>query len=731
MKSSVKQRLRRILAGASRRPGAVETRALGRRRLFHAYDVGADTFVFERGVWRHLDAHASVLIAAKRDLRHHGGAGHVMTVTTGNHSVAALPLLQGQFWDLCRLAAARRGETMTRGVLCANVVEGRLEISQRDVPCPRLASADDWLTRTLGFSSGDVVMVERNEQALEHFRRRGEEWRVRPLAWTAREMSAALAASRKRISTDIRYYHGSRGVHFLSYAGFHRLCEQAARDFPAFRAGLHELVSVFEGHETSFLRQHKYHGHHEVELFGLRRGVALERLVPELELLMEKIELRRISEAAAAARAAEIDALFKSLLTRPELADDTSKAFVETLYMYLTGEIYSVMGEGVTPAFDDRRTALPGARFERGRPVFDARCDARSEVLLANLRALVSRDEFVEYANVYELRTGDDEVDLPIGEGSTREVVYKTNRRPLAASLVEKRLARTGAGYGSYVIARAQGFKSLGVALPDYRLLRRRPHEKTRLDFFIRTRCEGEPLADIPSSVFQLAGEFGGAEAGEDPQVVRALAFLMGDAAAQNLAMKKYDPATRTPRYDVGKEIYRFGYDIKAGRLLPQGVSFCSVRGSLGWPDVTHTDRNLDAIAAFYLSAYAKALVAFAAKHPVCPLDDLGARFFAGFEFRLRALEWSFTVQRDAFEDFDPALPPRYGFLPRWRFALWALERHVRRVATLRARFFAFLEHPDEAAAAPPPDDARALEDVNAASVLRALEDVGVHFIGE
>ena len=731
MKSSVKQRLRRILAGASRRPGAVETRAMGRRRLFHAYDVGADTFVFERGVWRHLDAHASVLIAAKRDLRHHGGAGHVMTVTTGNHSVAALPLLQGQFWDLCRLAAARRGETMTRGVLCANVVEGRLEISQRDVPCPRLAAADDWLTRTLGFSSGDVVMVERNEQALEHFRRRGEEWRVRPLAWTAREMSAALAASRKRISTDIRYYHGSRGVHFLSYAGFHRLCEQAARDFPAFRAGLHELVSVFEGHETSFLRQHKYHGHHEVELFGLRRGVALERLVPELELLMEKIELRRISEAAAAARAAEIDALFKSLLTRPELADDTSKAFVETLYMYLTGEIYSVMGEGVTPAFDDRRTALPGARFERGRPVFDARCDARSEVLLANLRALVSRDEFVEYANVYELRTGDDEVDLPIGEGSTREVVYKTNRRPLAASLVEKRLARTGAGYGSYVIARAQGFKSLGVALPDYRLLRRRPHEKTRLDFFIRTRCEGEPLADIPSSVFQLAGEFGGAEAGEDPQVVRALAFLMGDAAAQNLAMKKYDPATRTPRYDVGKEIYRFGYDIKAGRLLPQGVSFCSVRGSLGWPDVAHTDRNLDAIAAFYLSAYAKALVAFAAKHPVCPLDDLGARFFAGFEFRLRALEWSFTVQRDAFEDFDPALPPRYGFLPRWRFALWALERHVRRVATLRARFFAFLEHPDEAAAAPPPDDARALEDVNAASVLRALEDVGVHFIGE
>ena len=180
----------------------------------------------------------------------------------------------------------------------------------------------------------------------------------------------------------------------------------------------------------------------------------------------------------------------------------------------------------------------------------------------------------------------------------------------------------------------------------------------------------------------------------------------------------------------MGKEIYRFGYDIKAGRLLPQGVSFCSVRGSLGWPDVSHTDRNLDAIAAFYLASYAKALADFAAKHPVSPLAELGERFFAGFEFRLRALEWAFTLQRDAFEDFDPALPPRYGFLPKWRFALWALERHVRRIASLRAQFLMFLKHPDQAIAVPQ-DDARALEDVNAASVLSALEDIGVHFIGD
>ena len=732
MKRSLKQLLVRFRREGTRRPQRARTRAMGRERVFCAYDRGDDTFVFEKDVLGHVDAHASVLIVAKRDLRHNGGPGYVMTFTSGNHSVAALPLLQGQFWDLCHLPQQKRGEVMMHAVLCANVVDGKLEVSQRDVPCARLADIDDWLTGALGFSSADVVMLERNDQTLEHFRRRGQEWRVKPLAWTEREMSAALAASRKRISTGLRYYHGTRGVHFLSYAGFHALAGQARTDFAAFRDGLHELVSVFEGHDTSFLRQPKFHGHHEVELFGLRRGVALERIVPGLELLMERIELHRVTQDEAAARMAEIDALYRSQLTRPELADDASAAFVETLYMYLTGEIYSVMSEGATPAFDDRRTALPGARFEDGRPVFDPLCDARSEILLANLRSMVSRDEHVEYANVYELRTDATE-NAAVGQGRTREVVYKTNRRPVVSSFVEKRLARSGRGYGSYVIARAQAFKALGVNLPDYRLLRRRTGEKSErsLDYFIRTRCEGEPLADIPANYFQLAGEFGGADAGEDPQVLLALAALVGDAAAQNLAMKKYDPATRSPVFGVGKEVYRFGFDVSAGRLMPLSVSCCSMRGVLGWPDVSLTDRNLEAIAAFYLAVYAKALAAFAERHPVCSRDELGARFLAGFEFRLRAMEWEFTVQRDDFEAFDPGLGRRYGFLPKWRFALWALERHVRRIGVLRDRFLAYLRNPDQVVVAVPPDDVRVIEDANAANVLSALEDIEVHFIGE
>ena len=75
----------------------------------------------------------------------------------------------------------------------------------------------------------------------------------------------------------------------------------------------------------------------------------------------------------------------------------------------------------------------------------------------------------------------------------------------------------------------------------------------------------------------------------------------------------------------IGKEIYRFGYDIKAGRLMPKSVSCCSVRGSLGWPDVSLTEGNLDAICRFYISFYAKTLAAFAERHPVISLPVLPA----------------------------------------------------------------------------------------------------------
>ena len=677
--------LGRIRKTGVRRPGSVKTVAMGREREFHAWDVGDDTYIFEDGVAAHLDEHPSVLLVEKCDLTRRA-RGRVMTVTTGNHSVAAFPLLDGRFWKLSHLPSAKRGETLMHAILCANVVQGTIEISQRDVPLKRLVKADDWLLGSAGFGLPDVVMGERNDLTLEHYRQCGQEWRVKPLAWTATEMKVALAAAKKRISSAITYYHSMKGVHFLTFSEFRRFAELARTDPDAYVKSLKELVSVYENNQYSFTRMPKHRGHHEIELFGLRRGVAVERIVPELEKLMEAIVLGRIGQLGVIQKTDEITALYESLLTKPDLADESSTAFVETLYMYITGEIYSVIGEGSTPAFDDRRTALPGATFIEGRPVYHAGADDRSEVLLANLRGLVSKDEVIEYANVYELRNDDD--DTAVGKGSTREIVYKTNRRPLETSLIEKRLSHAKKDYGSYMLARVEALKALGVNLSEYRILRRRPQAGKRpVDYFIRRRCEGEPMDAIPANYFCSADD----STVEEKEVVLALAALMGDAAAQNMAMKKFDPVTKTPLYGVGKEIYEFEYDIVQQRVVPKTVSTCSIRGSFGWPDIGHTEENLQRIAAFYLTYFAHALKEYQRCHKVT-MAEVAERFMSGFEFRTHAMEWQLSVMRDKFESFRPALPSSYDFDRKWRFVMWSLERQERRLPVLRKMFFQKVE---------------------------------------
>ena len=681
--SVLRQFLKRVKSEGVKRPGRVKTVSMGRERTFEAYDVGADTFIFEKGVSAHLDERPSVLVAEKRNLRRRT-VGRVMTLSTGNHAVAAFPLLDGRFWKLSNLPSSRRGDVLMRSVVCANAVGGTLEISQREVATADLVSADDWLREKAGFAMDDIVMIERKEATLDHYRRLGQEWRVKPLAWTEKEMRVALAASRKRISSKLNYYHSARGVHFLTYAEFCRFTALAEGDPAEFVKGLRELVSVYEGNECSFTRMPKHRGHHEIEFFGLRRGVALERLIPEIERLMEAIVLGRTGQLGVIQKSQEIVELYRSLLTSPDLADEESRLFIETIYMYVTGEIYAVVGEGSTPAFDDRRTALPGATFVNGRPVMHPGADDRTEVLLSNLRGMMSKDEFVEYANIYELRT--ENADVPLGQGATREIVYKTNRRPLENSLVEKRLSQSTPGYGSYMLARIGALRSLGIGLSEFYIMLKRRAGKSQsvCDHYIRRRCEGEPMEAIPANYFCSADD----AAVVDSEVVLALATLMGDAAAQNMVMKKYDSASASPLYGVGKEIYEFEYDILRERVVPKKVSTCSIRGSFGWPSIEYTDENLAAIANFYLGHYAHALKAYQRCHQSVEMSALAERFMSGFEFRTHAMEWQLSVMRDQFEAFAPDVLPRYDFARKWRFVMWSLERQERRLPLLRRLFF-------------------------------------------
>ena len=681
--SVFRQFLRRVKTSGARRRGVVSTMSMGRERSFEAYDVGPDTYIVEKGIGRHLGEHPSVLVVEKTALRRRV-PGRVMTITTGNHAVAAIPLLDGRFWRLSGLSRAKRGEVMTHAVLCANIVADRLEVSQRDVPTELLTRIDGWLVGSAGLSMADVVMIERIDATLDHYHRLGQEWRIKALAWTESEMRAVLAGSRKRISSEFVYYHSTRGVHFLSCAEFRRVARFAETDPELFVKCMRELVSVYEGNECSFSRMHRYRGHHEIEFFGLRRGVAVERLIPEIEKLMEAITLGQIGQLGVIQRACEIADLCETLLIRPEFANPDSPVFIESLYMHLTGEVYAHAGEHPVPAFGDRRIAIPGATFANGRQSLHPGADDRTEVLLSNLRGLMSKDEIIEYVNVYELRSG--EWSAPAGGGLTREVVYKTNRSPIETSLVEKRLSRSARGYAAYVLSRIGALRSLGIALSDfYLMLRRRPGSGRRpLDYYIRRRCEGESMESIPASYFRNAED----ASLEEREVVLGLATLMGDAAAQNMAMKKFDPETQSPLYGVGKEIYEFEYDIMRERVTPKRVSTCSIRGSFGWPRLDYTDENLDGIANFYLGHFAHALKDYQRRHSGVQMAALAERFFGGFEFRTHAMCWQLSVMRDSFESFRPEMPSAYDFAAKWSFVMWSLERQERRLASLRRLFF-------------------------------------------
>jgi len=636
-----------------------------------------------------------------------GASGYVMTVSSGNHAVAALPLMRGQFWNLGRVPSARQNKVLAERMLCANLVNERVEISQRDVPTSLVVEADEWL-KGLGLPMDALVLLERNAETLKHYKRLGQEWRVRPLARTSQEMKVAIAASRKRINSSLSYYHSARGVHFLSYAEFHALLKLARSDFGSCVGALRELVSTFDGRAVP-MRLPKYQWHHEIELFGLRRDAALKRkggFVPQLEKLMEQITLGRISRSAARKQLLGLDALFRSSLERPELADEKSERFIETLYMHLTGAIYEGQPGAVLLAFDDRRTALPGATYCGGRPAFHPGADKRTRTLLANLdRLLASKDETIEFANIYELAAKKDAPkDVRLGEGVTREIEFKTNRRLLCTSRIEKRLREERRGYGSYLMARVYAFKALGVKLGEYRLLTREGSKSGEgVTHFLRTRSPGFPLDEIPASKLKSAdGKHVSAV------VLCAMAVQLGEAAAQNLAMKKYVNETEGCRFGVGKEIFEFAYRQDLDREMPVRSELCSVRGALGWLNFSQSKENLDKVFEYYLTRYAQVLVDFWRKYrdalDLKPssrkqkgldadalemelFEDMVYEFFVGFTQKTREMCRMYKMRREQFDAFDPKVLPGFEFKAKWAFALWALVRQEERLGELEEMF--------------------------------------------
>ncbi len=664
---------------ATRRNAVVSVLAGGRVRHFNAYDWGTDTFVFERDVWKEKPSHAPVLIVRK-SVFIEGREGRIMTISSGSHSTAALPLLRGDFWNLGRIPDRRKGDVMRKAIICANIVaDGEtIEISQRDVSVEEMHAADEWL-RGLGWPLGGVVLAERSDEAVDFYRRRGQEWRIKPLVWTRSEMDFALAASRTRLHSDFCYYHSVKGVHFLSFEDFSALLPQCSVDFEAVRRCINELAKPEEVGDLPAMLDPKYRNHHEIELFGIRDLSASERIVQAIIALQRSLD--GMSSAECEDRLAEIISAYRTALSFPDLADSGSALFVSSMYKHLTGEIYSSQDQ-VIPAFDDRKTALPGATFRGGKPDFHLGADERTRALLEYAMSHLSAGEEMEYANVYELRG--EGVVAPPGQFPTREIEFKTTQRPVSTKLIEKRLAQRGIDYASYMLVRVQAFQSLGVSFGNHHLLQRRDKGESNTYYFVRNRYAGYAIDVISHNRFKREGKDG--KLVDFPEAILMTAAQAGRAAAHTMVVKKYFEAEGTVGFGRGKEIIEFDHDLAWGCEMPCGMRLSSIRGSLGWPCFDRTKENLDKCFATYTEAFARTAVDFWQKNgAVVSLDALMEDFCAGFTAATHEIFWNYYNRRELFSQFDPALKPTFHFRQKWLFVLWSLERQHENATRLAA----------------------------------------------
>ncbi len=683
--ADIKTFLRSLVSSSRRRPTTVTLSAWGKQRTFAAFDLFDDTFIFEDGIWDRIENKDSVIMLPKEALceytdKHHKRVfGNIMTVSSGNHAVTSIPLLSGHFWDFPALPDEAKTEVLTKRMVYANCVGNNVEISQREVSTDNVVEMDDWL-QNLGYPMRNVVLIDRTDSSLQHYSHRGQEWRIKPLAWTLDEIAQAITSSISRMHSCLKYYHNVKGVHFLSYRNFMEWGQTAHSDRAEFMRGLAELAGTSEEMPIPNIMLTKYRDHHEVEFFGVPTGFAESVLVPAIMDLYEhaKRETEENPERQTSNIEERFNAIaenFRSALMDPQYADDSSPDFMQAIYRNITGQIYFDDHFNVSSAFDDMRTALPGATYIMGNRFIHDSADPRTIAILDSLEHEISHGDKLEYVNVYEIRSNTEQTRL--GEGKSREIVYKTSWNPRDTRMIEKRLAQRSTGYGAYTLARVCAFRSLGISYGRHRLLARNDGAAGDIHYFTRGRYPGLPFNKLPKMYFfsrdPVTGKFD--TESESADIVRVLMILMGGAAAENLVLKKYRVDTESNRFCQGKEIVEFGYDIRYGREMPLRIHLCSIRGTMGWPDWSCSQENLDNIFDVYTSSFASMVRRFADEHPILPEYNIADAFFDGFSGKTRELYWNYINRREQFDNYDPRVFKDYNFREKWTFVLWSLEK--------------------------------------------------------
>lgn len=659
--------------------------------FFDVYRVGEDCFLFQRLRPRSRggagNGYGLAVVIQLRDLGV-GRKGFLMILSSGSFSTILTPLFSGVLGRrFLYLPKGRRSAVLAHRVVLGRLVQGHLELLQRDVAFECLRAADAWL-HSIGLGLDEVVFGERTPEAVAYAEQLGQAWRVCPQVFTPEEIQHRVFQARQPMETAVYYFTSLRGIHWLTYEAFMRVAALARRLPAAARVCLREWLALAPGETASAMRSQKCGGYAVISFFGVSREVAEHLLIPPLERLLEGITLGLTAPEDMADVLEGVGLLFQRALREPAFAEDRAPATVSALYAKLMDDREAIE---VAVDFDARRIALPGVTvLPDGRLEAHPGIDGQTRQVVEHLVRRLSLGEHLQFINVYEVRSTKN---LALRSGQSREIVLKTDRSPVPRSYVQKRLGSVNAGYSDYLLTRANVFRALGADYPDFQLITVEAHGQKRKEtpYFLRTRCPGDPLMAIAPSLFRADPE--NPAGAELPEVVLALASLYGTAAAQNLVVKKYVPMpTPTCRFGIGKEIFAFVYDPFMHRPMPEGVQVCSIRGTMGWPILEQQEDNLREAHKFYLRTYAAVAGTYWHAHAeACTLNECAAAFFDGFERKIEAMHWAYRQNRTNFDLFDPHLRAVYNFRGKLDFALWALERAAADLPALREHFMDYV----------------------------------------
>ena len=691
MKANAVQRLIRLVRKEGRRLTSLSAESASEKHVFDLYAQGGDLFLIQRGLsTRAAGTRRPVALIRREDLCL-GRKGWLFCAGTGNFSTMLTPLFRGDFGKrLCRVPRERVSETLSRRVVLAHHVGSTINLLQRETEFEKVAAADAWLQQR-GFALNEVTFFELTPEVEAYALVRGQLWRVRPPRYTEQEQARAVAHSRQRMDSQAQYFISVRGVRWLTCECFQEVAALAKTDPAAFETCLRDWVSLSPGAQGAVaMRRIKYGERHVIEWLGVPREAVETLFIPALERILEGRTIGRMTPEDAWMTMEGIALLFRGMLTDKAFARNDNPLTLRTIYRLIVDDLpQEILARH---DFDARRRALPGATFRKGAPLFHPGADKNAKAVIQHLCSRLDINETVEYLNLFDIRSSKDNP----GEmrNRTREILLKTTRTPVPVSYVEKQLGSKRAGYADYMLARANAFRALGADYPVFRLLTLKrgadPLEET--PYFLRTRIPGDPLDAIDPALFRTEAD--NPDSAEAPEVVLALAELYGASAAQNLAVKKYqaDETGGTCRFGLGKEIFEFVYDPFLHRPMPARVSICSIRGTMGWPDLAHTGENLREAHRFYLRAFAQALGTYWQSHAQsCTLNECASAFFDGFSRKTEAMHWAYRQHQADFDAFEPNLRESYRFREKFRFTLWALEEASRRLEPLREHFMDFV----------------------------------------